>query len=850
MKKSPLTIILALVACAAIVLSCVFGVQKNNIQNDLQKQIDDLKAQSEKDLADAGATLDSTKAELQSQLDTLTAAKADVEKQMADQAEAAKTELESKLSEAAAAAQTELDAAKAELQQKIDGLTAANADLEKQLADQAEAAKAELEKQLADQAESAKAELETVKAALEKQLADQQEADKAELDAARSELETVKAELEAKLKKTERALTAARSNAYIMYANADWSVQNWDTTDAEDGNVIVTPAAVTGEGEYTIGLEFPNGSEGLAFTAIGIKNGEIDFPGYYIRINAIRVNGEAIAVGNGYTSSDDGKTTRMNILNEWVTELPTDARCYDGNLAEAKPVIVEKAAFANVKTVDVDFSVLAKPVDHAYIMYADEAWALQNWGITDSEDGKVKVTAAEIRGAGNYQIALEFTEPAKGLAFAAIGIQRGEITFPNYYITLNSIRVNGQEVTLLEGKKGYTSSDNGVETRMNIMNAWVEALPEDAHVLDGDLSNAAPVIVDTADFASVEKIEIDFNYNPISAYLMYANSDWSVQNWGYTSSEAMTVTNAFIEGEGTYSVGLEFAEPSEGLEFLAVGMKNGEKVLPGTILQVREVKINDGDNILNGITYTNSDDGLETRANIMNKWVTDLPVDARTESGDLTNAKPVVVDPALFTGVKKIDVTFDVIKGKEAPAKDESEGAVMSQEDADALKAKGFHAYIGVQGKDTYIFRNAWYDAYGRDDAENPFFGRLTGWDQDNNAVDFGGTFADAEIPGNGEYTVSLTTGDMGFGETAAFNLLFVSTDIPSSLISSGFLKIENVKTKIGGAATQDYTEVDLTGEYALIKVVDTYNQSADPFGYTVPGAGETITITFTVSGW
>ena len=39
-------------------------------------------------------------------------------------------------------------------------------------------------------------------------------------------------------------------------------------------------------------------------------------------------------------------------------------------------------------------------------------------------------------------------------------------------------------------------------------------------------------------------------------------------------------------------------------------------------------------------------------------------------------------------------------------------------------------------------------------------------------------------------------------------------------------------------------------GDYARIDVINTYAQSEDPFGYTVPGANETIEITFTVSGW
>jgi len=260
------------------------------------------------------------------------------------------------------------------------------------------------------------------------------------------------------------------------------------------------------------------------------------------------------------------------------------------------------------------------------------------------------------------------------------------------------------------------------------------------------------------------------------------------------------------------------------------------------------VTVNGGeDNLRTGISYTNSDDGLETRANIYNEWVTTLPADARTE-GDLANVSPIIVDPAAFTGVEQIVVSFRLIKGEE-PAQEEAADK-MTPEEAEEMKAAGFHAYIGVQGKDTYVFRNAWNDAYGLNDTENPFFNRLTGWDEANNAVDYGGTFQDTEIRGDGTYTVSMTTGEMGFGKTEAFNLLFVSTDIPSRLVKDGYLTLSDVQTKIGGGASQAYTEIDTKGDYAMIKVIDTYNQAAEPFGYTVPGANEDISVTFTVSGW
>lgn len=190
-------------------------------------------------------------------------------------------------------------------------------------------------------------------------------------------------------------------------------------------------------------------------------------------------------------------------------------------------------------------------------------------------------------------------------------------------------------------------------------------------------------------------------------------------------------------------------------------------------------------------------------------------------------------------------VTFDYIYGK-APEKNV---VTLTADEAAALQAKDYNAYIGVQSA-TYIFRNQWNDTYGRDDAEHEgFFNRLTGWDADNNALDFGGSFQDALITSDGTYTVSLTTGDLGFGTDESFNLLYVSTEIPSALVKEGYVTISDVKVKIGDARTQEYTEVNTADAYARITLIDTYNQAETPFGYTVPGANTTITVTFTVTG-
>ena len=627
--------------------------------------------------------------------------------------------------------------------------------------------------------------------------------------------------------------------AYLMYADAAWAHQYW--YDGKEYPVTAKNADVTGAGEYTVGLEFAEEAEGLAFAAVGIDGGEIAFPTYTIEIKAIRVNGEEIAFTKGYTSSDDGVTTRMNMFNEWVSELPADARSFDGTTEGAAAIMVEKDLFAKVKSVEVDFVLHEHPLDTAYLMYADAAWANQYW--YDGKEYPVTAKTAVIDGFGDYTVGLEFNEEAQGLAFAAVGIANGEKTYPGAYLKINAIRVNGEDVAF---NKGYTSSDDGITTRMNMYNEWVSELPADARSFDGSTEGASPIMVDKAAFETVKSVEVDFTLVPVTdvAYLMYADAAWAKQYWYDGKEYPATALTAEVTGQGSYTVGLTFDEPAEGIAFAAVGIAKGEQTFGGYFIDITDIKVN-GESINFTTGYTSSDDGITTRENIYNEWVSELPTDARRADGILEGASPIIVEKDAFASVSSIEVTFDYIYGKPA---EKAADAPLTAEEAAELQAKDYNAYIGVQTT-SYIFRNAWDEAnYGRDAEDGLYFKRLTGWD-DQVAVDYGGTFEDAQLTADGEYTVSLTTGDMGFGTDEAFRLLFVSTDLPSKLVKEGYVKIEDVRIKIGDMATQKYTDVDTSGDNVRIVVIDEYNRPEDPFGYNMPGANASIVITFTVTG-
>lgn len=173
-----------------------------------------------------------------------------------------------------------------------------------------------------------------------------------------------------------------------MYADANWKYQWWHDGSEPAEGVKVTEAAITGEGSYTVGLDFtgtPEGAaSGIAFAAIGLENGEKALPGWKIRVDEIRVNGQPIEAKKGYTSSDDGIITRSNIYNEWVSELPADARSWDGVTEDANWITVDKAAFERVENVEVDFTLFRYGADMAYIMFADSSWTSQYWGTDDS----------------------------------------------------------------------------------------------------------------------------------------------------------------------------------------------------------------------------------------------------------------------------------------------------------------------------------------------------------------------------------------------------------------------------------------------------------------------------------
>lgn len=154
--------------------------------------------------------------------------------------------------------------------------------------------------------------------------------------------------------------------AWIMWNDGSWalthSVGDTYNADSISEGIVATNAVITGEGKYTVGLDFTGTAQGysasVAFAAIGISNGEALYPNYVINIKEVRINGEIYRLkGRAYTTSDDGVCTRVNLYNEWVTSVPKTARLPGGNLAGATPTPINRndAVIAEIKTIEIDF---------------------------------------------------------------------------------------------------------------------------------------------------------------------------------------------------------------------------------------------------------------------------------------------------------------------------------------------------------------------------------------------------------------------------------------------------------------------------------------------------------------
>lgn len=191
-----------------------------------------------------------------------------------------------------------------------------------------------------------------------------------------------------------------------------------------------------------------------------------------------------------------------------------------------------------VDTADFEEAVAAESGD-AYLAIVDGQWWVQYWGGIDDDGSMLAYDAGvvPITGDGDYTVSVtadtngfryDTTGDASGsytpggLEFMSVMVKDGETLFPGAIITVNSVKVDGADLALTS--KAYTSSDDGIETRANIYNAWCNGIPSsDARTADGNLyvdfdtnsptaacADYAPIIVNKEDFSEWTTVEVNF----------------------------------------------------------------------------------------------------------------------------------------------------------------------------------------------------------------------------------------------------------------------------------------------------------------------------------------------------
>lgn len=156
----------------------------------------------------------------------------------------------------------------------------------------------------------------------------------------------------------------------------------------------------------------------------------------------------------------------------------------------------------------------------AWLMFTSGDWNVgysvgDEYNPSEKTEGIVN-TDVEITEAGTYTVSLDFTQTAggsaNGMTFCAIGISNGEQLYPGYLIEIVDFQIDGKEYPLLA--EGYTTTDDGKCTRLNVYNGWVKSIPAEARIAGGDFTNASPCLVDPEELGNIQSISITFEYKP------------------------------------------------------------------------------------------------------------------------------------------------------------------------------------------------------------------------------------------------------------------------------------------------------------------------------------------------
>ena len=244
---------------------------------------------------------------------------------------------------------------------------------------------------------------------------------------------------------------------------------------------------------------------------------------------AMMMAGAAVACGNNANNS--------TASTEAPTEAATTTVAETETTTEAATTTAADEEGQEVTTPNVEFEpAIDAGEGQAYLAIVDGQWWIQYWGSSKKDGYMLSYNAgvADIKGDGQYTVSVtadtngfrydttgdvndQYTP--EGLSFMSVMIPNGEKLYPGMVITVDSIKVDGKEIELTA--KNYTSSDDGIETRTNLFNSYVNKPSEDARTAEGALydgegnaldicADYSPQVVNPSDFAKWTTVEVTF----------------------------------------------------------------------------------------------------------------------------------------------------------------------------------------------------------------------------------------------------------------------------------------------------------------------------------------------------
>lgn len=155
--------------------------------------------------------------------------------------------------------------------------------------------------------------------------------------------------------------------AWIMWNGGAGTYSVGDKFNAADNTagIKATNVVVDGAGEYSVSLDFEGGNTGLTFAALAIADAEILYPGVIINVKEVTLDGTAVPFENYYTSSDNGKCTRVNLYNGWCGDLQKQVakddcnfRTVDGDLSNITATPLDPTLLSGTKNITITFELI------------------------------------------------------------------------------------------------------------------------------------------------------------------------------------------------------------------------------------------------------------------------------------------------------------------------------------------------------------------------------------------------------------------------------------------------------------------------------------------------------------